>query len=65
MTTDVGGQNQPPHFLADKNFNRRIITGLRRLQPAVDIVTAQDLGLDTTPDPEVLAHARSRDRIMR
>jgi uncharacterized protein DUF5615 len=64
VTTGTGGLSQPPRFLTDKNFNRRIITGLRRLQPTVDIVTAQDLGLDTAPDPEVLAHARSRDRIL-
>lgn len=64
MTAGVERLSQPPHFLTDKNFNRRIITGLRRLQPTVDIVTAQDLGLDTAPDPEVLAQARSRDRIL-
>jgi Domain of unknown function (DUF5615) len=64
VTTGAGGLSQPPRFLTDKNFNRRIITGLRRLQPTVDIVIAQDLGLDTAPDPEVLAHARSRDRIL-
>jgi hypothetical protein len=45
------------------NFNRRIVTGLRCRLPGVDVVTVQELGLEETPDPDLLAEAKARDRI--
>lgn len=53
-----------PRFLADANFNLRIVAGLRRRLPLVDVVTARDLNLRTTPDPEVLRQAKVYDRIL-
>lgn len=54
----------PPRFLTDANFNLHIVVGLRRRQPAIDIVTAQQLGLLATPDPELLVAAKALDRIL-
>lgn len=54
----------PPRFLADVNFNRRVLGGLRRRQPSVDVVTAQDLHLREVSDPELLAHAKMHGRIL-
>ena len=46
------------------NFNARIVVGLRRFVPTVDLITAQSAGFHTTPDPELLAQARQLDRIL-
>lgn len=46
------------------NFNRRIIAGLRRRAPDVDLVTVQELGLQRMPDPELLTETQARDRIL-
>ncbi len=54
----------PPRFLTDMNFNRRIVTGLRRRLPGIDVVTVQELGLQETPDPELLAETKALDRIL-
>lgn len=56
----------PPIFslLADENFNQRIIRVLRLLAPALDLVRAQDVGLGGTTDPEVLAWAADRNRVL-
>lgn len=64
MTQAPAAYEQAPRFLADMNFNRRIVSGLRRRLYTVDVVTVQDLGLQTTPDPELLMHARVLDRIL-
>jgi hypothetical protein len=53
-----------PRFLADVNFNLRILAGLKRRASSCDIVTAQELGLDTILDPDLLAEARNLDRIV-
>ena len=42
---------------ADENFNNRIVRGLLRRQPALDIVRIQDVGLAGADDPTVLAWA--------
>jgi len=64
MSATTSSSDQPPRFLADVNFNGRIITGLRRRIPEIDLVTAQDLGLQQTPDPALLVEARTLDRIL-
>ena len=54
----------PPRFLADANFNHRIVIGLRRLAPNADVITAQEIGLAQLPDPDLLAEALRLDRIL-
>ncbi|HEX8195841.1 MAG TPA: DUF5615 family PIN-like protein [Pyrinomonadaceae bacterium] len=51
-------------FLADEDFNRRILRGLKRRLPALDIVRVQDVGLITQPDTEVLEWAANENRII-
>ena len=43
-----------PRFLADENLNQRIVRGLLRREPGLDVVVAQDVGLGGKPDPDVL-----------
>jgi hypothetical protein len=61
---EQGSGSEAPRFLADADFNRRIIAGLRRRQPMVNVVTAQEVDLREAPDPEVLRYARRHDRIL-
>lgn len=51
-------------FLADEDFNRRILRGLRRLLPTIDIVRVQDVGLITRPDTEILEWAANENRVV-
>ena len=46
-----------PRFLADANFNRDILRGVRRREPAVDFQTAESAGLRGLPDSLVLSLA--------
>jgi hypothetical protein len=46
-------------FLADENFDRHIVRGLRRRLPSIDIALAQKAGL-TGMDDEVLLSGRPR-----
>lgn len=62
--SSVPGGHVDPRFLTDEDFNVRITRGLRRRQPQLDIVTAQEVGILHRPDPEVLAAAREMDRIL-
>ncbi len=50
-------------FLADENFNGTITRGVRRRQPAVDLVRVQDVGLRRAEDPIVLAWAAASGRV--
>lgn len=50
-------------FLGDENFDNRILAGLQRRLPALDIVRVQDVGLIGAEDPEVLAWAAQEGRI--
>lgn len=54
----------PLRFQADANFNLAIIRGLRRIQPAIDFQLANDAGILTLPDPEVLAYAAAEQRVL-
>jgi hypothetical protein len=49
-------------WLADENFPGPIVRGLIRRAPALDIVRAQDSGLQGRDDPEVLAWAAANGR---
>lgn len=51
-------------FLADEDFNNRIVRGLRRRLAALDIVRVQDVGLLACPDPEVLEWAATEGRVV-
>jgi hypothetical protein len=51
-------------FLADENFDNRILAGLRRRQPALEILRVQDTDLAGAVDPEVLAWAAKERRIL-
>lgn len=51
-------------LLADENFNGRILRGLLRKVPELDVVRAQDIGqLYGAEDPEVLAWAAEEGRV--
>jgi predicted nuclease of predicted toxin-antitoxin system len=51
-------------FLADENFNGKILAGLRNMLPEVDIIRAQDTEMVQSPDPELLAWAAEKGRIL-
>lgn len=51
-------------FLADVNFSRRIVKGLRRREPLVDFQTAEEANLSGKPDYEVLGIAASQGRVL-
>ena len=51
-------------LVSDEDVHDDIIRGLRRREPALDIVRAVDVGLGQTPDPTVLAWAATHDRIL-
>jgi predicted nuclease of predicted toxin-antitoxin system len=51
-------------LLSDEDFNRRIVRGMRRRQPGLDLVQAQDVGLSGMEDPLVLEWAANNDRII-
>jgi hypothetical protein len=53
-----------PRFQADADFNHKIVVGLRRREPAVDILSAHDGGVIGVPDPEVLIIAAESARIL-
>ena len=52
-------------FQADNDLDQRIITAVRRLDPAIDFQTAPELGLHKgVPDDQVLALAAAQGRIL-
>jgi predicted nuclease of predicted toxin-antitoxin system len=51
-------------FLADENFNRKIVVGLRRRIEDLDLVRVQDVGLRTAEDPAVLEWAAEDGRVL-
>lgn len=51
-------------YLADENFNQRIVRGLIRRLPEIDVVVAQDAGLSAATDPEVLSWAAREGRVV-
>ena len=53
-----------PRFLADADFNQKIVLGLLRREPAIDFRTALQAGVLGRPDPEVLALAAHKNRIL-
>ena len=51
-------------LVADENFNNDILRGLLRLNPSLDIVRLQDVGLVGVPDPGVLEWAAQEHRVL-
>ena len=51
-------------LLADENFNGRIVRGLLRRRPDLDLVRVQDIGLGHTVDVTILAWAAQQDRVL-
>ena len=51
-------------FVADENFNGRILRGLQRRLPDLDIVRVQDTPLASAGDPEILEWAAGEGRIL-
>jgi predicted nuclease of predicted toxin-antitoxin system len=48
----------------DVNFARAIVNGLRRRLPDIDVAFAQDVGLETASDEQILEWAASERRIL-
>jgi len=51
-------------FQADNDLDQRIVTAVKRIEPAVDFQTAPALGLHGVPDPDVLAMAAQQGRVL-
>jgi hypothetical protein len=51
-------------LFADQNFNERILKGLARLQPAIDVLHVRDIGLQASADSVILERAASDGRIL-
>jgi hypothetical protein len=51
-------------FLADENFDGRIIAGLLRRRPTLDLVRVQDVGLSGRDDPSILVWAATEERLL-
>jgi len=48
----------------DADFNGNILGGLLKLQPDLDVVRVQDVGLRTASDPEILDWAAKENRVL-
>lgn len=48
----------------DEDFNNRILRGLLRRMPELDVVRAQDVGLRGSEDPDVLEWAAGEGRVL-
>ena len=51
-------------LVSDEDVHDDIVRGLRRREPALDIVRAVDVGLERTPDPNILAWAAGHERVL-
>lgn len=51
-------------FLADANFNQRIVAGLLLREPQIDFGLPQDLIADGTKDPQVLELGTALGRVI-
>jgi hypothetical protein len=51
-------------LVSDEDFSGKIVRGLRRRAPHLDLVRVQDVGLYETPDPEVLEWAAKEGRVL-
>lgn len=51
-------------FVADENFDGKIVRGLRKRIPNLDILRVQDVGLAGAEDPMILEWAACQDRVL-
>ncbi len=51
-------------FLADENFNGKLLAALRTALPKIDVVRVQDTNMSASPDPELLEWAAAKNRIV-
>ena len=51
-------------FLTDEDFDKRLLTGIRRRLPHLDIVRVQDVGLRTRGDAAIVAWAAGEGRLV-
>ena len=51
-------------FAADENLNRRLVRGLLRRLPGLDLVRVQDVGLAGEEDPVILEWCAKEDRLL-
>jgi predicted nuclease of predicted toxin-antitoxin system len=51
-------------LLIDEDVHGDIVNGLRRRQPALDVVRVQDVGLRQEPDPIILEWAAQQGRVV-
>jgi predicted nuclease of predicted toxin-antitoxin system len=51
-------------LLSDEDFNGRIVRGLLRRFPTLDLVRVQDVGLTESHDTQVLAWAAQENRLV-
>ncbi len=56
--------DSPPRFIADEDFNRDVVVGLRRAEPTMDILTASEARTLGWSDLDVLAWAAAHDLIL-
>lgn len=53
-----------PRFQADADFNQKIVAGLLRREPAIEIINAREGRVVGVPDPMVLTTAAESGRIL-
>ena len=51
-------------FLADHNFNEAILAGVGRRDETIDILRVRQVGMQQTPDPEILEWAAENGRVV-
>ena len=51
-------------LLTDEDVHGDIVRGLRRRQPALDLIRVQDVGLSQTPDAVILEWAAQQGRVV-
>jgi predicted nuclease of predicted toxin-antitoxin system len=51
-------------LISDQNFNARILRGLRRRMPNLEVVRALDVGLACADDPDLLEWTGAEGRIL-
>lgn len=56
--------NTPFRFATDECFNNRILDGIRKALPNLDIVRVQDVGLMSATDPTILDWLAIENRIL-
>ena len=50
-------------FVADHNFTEAILTGVRRRDESIDILRVRQIGMQQTPDPDILEWAAQNGRV--